>query len=163
MADITKIVADLIAIIGMTMTQPAGAAPLAPPVIQQLEPEELQARACGKKCNVLAWFGPDGVIYIDKRVDPEVNKVARGILSARARASRSETATRQQFQRLQGMAAARTRGLRDTGTLAVQAGHRSHTADVAGAYHAVPSNGVWRRSGCRGCAPRQLAFRVLRT
>jgi hypothetical protein len=80
MADITKIVADLIAIIGMTMTQPAGAAPLAPPVIQQLEPEELQARACGKKCNVLAWFGPDGVIYIDKRVDPEVNKVARGIL-----------------------------------------------------------------------------------
>jgi hypothetical protein len=163
MADITKIVADLIAIIGMTMTQPAGAAPLAPPVIQQLEPEELQARACGKKCNVLAWFGPDGVIYIDKRVDPEVNKVARGILL-------HELVHHVQKQQLGNNSSDCKEWLRREREAyeiqahwVVQAGHRSHTADVASAHHAVPSNGVWRRSGCRGCAPGQLAPKVPRT
>jgi hypothetical protein len=39
MADITKIVADLIAIIGMTMTQPAGAAPLARRSSSSLNPK----------------------------------------------------------------------------------------------------------------------------
>ena len=80
MTNLSNIVAELIAVIAATIVQPAGSAALPDPVVQQLQPEELQTRACGKPCNVLAWFAPDGIIYIDNRVDPQNNTVARGIL-----------------------------------------------------------------------------------
>lgn len=50
------------------------------PVIRTLAADELQKRACGRKCNVLAWYAPDGTIYFDDRMRPDVNMVARGIL-----------------------------------------------------------------------------------
>jgi hypothetical protein len=50
------------------------------PVIRQLDTADLQHRVCGKPCRVLAWYGPDGVIYIDSRVNPKRNIVAKGIL-----------------------------------------------------------------------------------
>jgi hypothetical protein len=52
-----------------------------PPVVQPLPPKELQRRACGGPCNVFAWYGPDGVIYIDARLDPIDSLFARSILA----------------------------------------------------------------------------------
>lgn len=78
MSSIASIVAELIAIVGLAMNSPAVV--VSEPVIRQLDARELQHKVCGKPCRVLAWYGPDGVIYIDKRVDPERNIVAKGIL-----------------------------------------------------------------------------------
>ncbi|NNJ75434.1 MAG: hypothetical protein HKP56_09760 [Anderseniella sp.] len=78
MSSIARIVAELITVIGMSMNSPAMV--VSDPVIRQLDPADLQRRVCGKPCRVLAWYGPDGVIYIDNRVDPQRNIVAKGIL-----------------------------------------------------------------------------------
>ena len=58
---------------GVEVTAPA-------PVIEALAADDLQQRACGRKCNVLAWYSPGGIIYYDDRMRPDVNPVARGIL-----------------------------------------------------------------------------------
>lgn len=78
MSSITSIVAELITVIGLSMNSPAMV--VSDPVIRQLDAGELQHRVCGKPCRVLAWYGPDGVIYMDSRVDPKRNIAAKGIL-----------------------------------------------------------------------------------
>lgn len=78
MSSIASIVAELITVIGLSMNSPAMV--VSDPVIRQLDASELQHRVCGKPCRVLAWYGPDGIIYIDNRVDPQRNIVAKGIL-----------------------------------------------------------------------------------
>jgi hypothetical protein len=78
MSSIASIVAELISIVGLAMNSPAMV--VSEPVIRQLDAGELQHKVCGKPCRVLAWYGPDGVIYIDNRVDPKRNIVAKGIL-----------------------------------------------------------------------------------
>lgn len=78
MSSISSIVAELITVIGLSMNSPAMV--VSDPVIRHLDATDLQHRVCGKPCRVLAWYGPDGVIYIDKRVDPKRNIVAKGIL-----------------------------------------------------------------------------------
>ncbi len=78
MSSIASIVAELITVIGLSMNSPAMV--VSDPVIRQLSASDLQHKVCGKPCRVLAWYGPDGVIYIDSRVDPKRNIVAKGIL-----------------------------------------------------------------------------------
>lgn len=74
---LSELVADLL--VAASAAVP-GATDIAPPVIEQLEPHVLQQKACGKPCRVLAWFGQDAVIYLDNRVKPLRNLVARSIL-----------------------------------------------------------------------------------
>jgi hypothetical protein len=78
MSGIGNIVTELIAAVAVAMNSPAMV--VADPVIHRLDPATLQQKMCGKPCKVLAWYGPDAVIYIDNRVDPERNIFARGIL-----------------------------------------------------------------------------------
>lgn len=78
MSPLANIVAELITVVGLSMNTPAMV--VSEPVIRQLDAGDLQHKVCGKPCKVLAWYGPDGVIYIDKRVDPQRNIVAKGIL-----------------------------------------------------------------------------------
>jgi len=40
-----------------------------PPRMIALDAETLQARACGRPCKVMAWYAPEGTIYIDNRLD----------------------------------------------------------------------------------------------
>lgn len=58
----------------------AGDARIPPPRIEYLEPAVLQQRVCGKPCNAQAWFSPEGVIFLDERIDPSRFVVAKGIL-----------------------------------------------------------------------------------
>jgi hypothetical protein len=73
----STLVAELIAVVGGFI--PVGDA-LPPPVIVEEEPAVLQQRACGEPCKVVAWYGPDGIIYLDRRIDPEANIMARSVL-----------------------------------------------------------------------------------
>lgn len=71
------LIAELIAAIGTFI--PGGEQMDAPRIVE-VEPAILQQKACGGKCKVIAWFGPDATIYIDKRMDPENNIMARSIV-----------------------------------------------------------------------------------
>lgn len=48
--------------------------------VETLIPAVLQHRACGGPCQVWAWYSPDGVIYIDTRLDTAHNTFARSII-----------------------------------------------------------------------------------
>ena len=45
-----------------------------------MEPRKLQERVCGGKCPVIAWYAPEGAIYLDSRLDLKRNIMARGVL-----------------------------------------------------------------------------------
>ncbi len=80
MTSLSTIVAELIVAASTSFGQPGLPVPAIKPVIQQLQPDDLQQRVCGKPCRVLAWFSPDGIIYIDARMNPISNIAARGVL-----------------------------------------------------------------------------------
>lgn len=71
------LIAELIAAIGTFI--PDGEK-VDDPRIVVVEPAVLQQKACGGPCKVIAWFGPDAKIYLDRRIDPENNIMARSIL-----------------------------------------------------------------------------------
>jgi hypothetical protein len=77
MNPLSELVAELLVVASAAVP---GAGDVAPPTIRTLEPNVLQQKACGRPCKVLAWFGPDGVIYLDERIDPQRNAVGRSIL-----------------------------------------------------------------------------------
>lgn len=57
-----------------------GQAPLDPPRVEALAPAELQQRVCSSKCQVFAWYSPEGTIYLDNRLDLKGNVYSRSIL-----------------------------------------------------------------------------------
>lgn len=65
MADISRIAAEIL--IALMPVLPG--ADVDPPRMIVLEPEFLQMRICGKPCKVMAWYAPEGTIYIDSRLD----------------------------------------------------------------------------------------------
>ena len=76
MRDISGIASDLLIALQLMLGQP----PLDPPKAVAIEPAQLQQRVCGRACKVWAWYGPEGTIYIDNRLDVERNVMARSIL-----------------------------------------------------------------------------------
>lgn len=50
------------------------------PQVQRLPASELQQRVCGGPCHVMAWYGPDSIIYLDSRLDLDRNVFARSVL-----------------------------------------------------------------------------------
>ncbi|MDZ4790646.1 MAG: DUF6647 family protein [Hyphomicrobiales bacterium] len=58
----------------------ANAAALKSLRVETINPAELQNRVCGAPCQVWAWYSPDGVIYIDARLDTARNTLARSII-----------------------------------------------------------------------------------
>jgi hypothetical protein len=71
------LIAELIAAIGTFIP---GSEKVEAPRIVEIEPAVLQQKACGGSCKVIAWYGPDATIYLDRRMDPENNIMARSIL-----------------------------------------------------------------------------------
>lgn len=50
------------------------------PRVVAIEPAELQQRVCGQACRVYAWYAPDGMIYLDSRLNPETSIMAKSVL-----------------------------------------------------------------------------------
>ena len=65
MADVSRIAAEILLSLQPILT----GANVDPPRMISLEPATLQMRVCGKPCNVMAWYAPEGTIYIDSRLD----------------------------------------------------------------------------------------------
>ncbi len=76
MSDAISIGADLL----LSVLAMLGQGPLDNPRVTMLEPQKLQERVCGGKCRVLAWYAPEGTIYLDNRLDLKRNVMARGVL-----------------------------------------------------------------------------------
>ena len=76
MRDLSDLVAELMASVLLMLGQPA----LDPPQVVAADPSYLQERVCGRPCRVFAWYSPEGIIYLDKRLDPERDLAARSIL-----------------------------------------------------------------------------------
>lgn len=56
------------------------AVPATPPDVIFVSNGWLESRACVGPCPVYGWFPPGSTIYLDDRLDPETDMVARGIL-----------------------------------------------------------------------------------
>ena len=54
--------------------------PAEPPRVVFVPQEQLQEAACDGPCKVYGWFPPGRVIYLDNRLDPLRDIMARGIL-----------------------------------------------------------------------------------
>ena len=55
-------------------------APQEPPRLAFLTQAELAQAACGRPCEIYGWFPPGRTIYLDQRLDPADDLVARSIL-----------------------------------------------------------------------------------
>ncbi len=76
MTNISSLAADLL--LGVLTMLGQGA--LDAPRIETVESAELQQRACGRKCRVVAWYSPEGTIYLDKRLNVKRDLYARSVL-----------------------------------------------------------------------------------
>ena len=65
MGDISRIAAEIL----LSLQPIVAGADVQPPRMFAIEPEILQMRVCGKPCKVMAWYSPQGTIYIDNRLD----------------------------------------------------------------------------------------------
>ena len=74
---LAKLVAQLLVAVQGISGYPA---PAAQPEIAFVEGRALQQRACGRPCEVYGWFPPGDTIYLDDRLDPTADPVARSIL-----------------------------------------------------------------------------------
>ena len=55
-------------------------APAAAPEVKFVAPERLQEMACGQPCAVFGWSPPGRVIFLDRRLDPASDVMAKSIL-----------------------------------------------------------------------------------
>lgn len=55
-------------------------APAVAPRVAFVSQQRLQQEACGRPCEVYGWFPPGQTIFIDDRLDPTKDMVARSIL-----------------------------------------------------------------------------------
>jgi hypothetical protein len=65
MGDISRIAAEIL----LSLQPVLAGANVEPPPMYAIEPRVLQMQVCGKPCKVMAWYSPDGSIYIDNRLD----------------------------------------------------------------------------------------------
>ena len=65
MGEFSRIAAEIL----LSLQPVLAGANVEPPPMFAVEPNTLQMRVCGKPCKVMAWYSPDGVIYIDNRLD----------------------------------------------------------------------------------------------
>ncbi len=64
MGDVSRIAAEIL----LSLQPMLAGANVDPPRMITLEPATPQMPACGKPCNVMAWYAPEGTIYNDSRI-----------------------------------------------------------------------------------------------
>ncbi len=121
MQDYSSIAADLLLGVLMMMGQPA----LDGPRTVSIEPKKLQERVCGGSCRVMAWYSPEGTIYLDKRLNLNRNILARGVLVhelvhhvQRMRTGRSASSCKEWRERERAAYAIQSHWLRGKGIIA---------------------------------------------
>lgn len=74
---LAKLVGELLIAIQMLSDYPT---PREPPVVQFVAHASLEQQACDRPCEVYGWFPPGKAIYLDDRLDPLEDLVAKSIL-----------------------------------------------------------------------------------
>jgi len=74
---VSKLVAELLVAIQALSSY---SVPAEAPRVEFVTHQHLQQEACGRPCEVYGWFPPGETIYIDDRLDPAKDVVARSIL-----------------------------------------------------------------------------------
>ena len=72
-----KLISDLLVVVQMLSGH---AAPAEMPEVKFVASAELQEMACGQPCAVFGWSPPGRVIFLDARLDPATDVMAKSIL-----------------------------------------------------------------------------------
>lgn len=76
MGDLSRIAAEIL----LSLQPILAGANIDPPRMVAVEPQKLQMWVCGKPCKVMAWYAPEGTIYIDNRLNVAKHVGARSVV-----------------------------------------------------------------------------------